>query len=225
MSEELDNMIQNKVEEIKEKNNDIKAISSLSPSESEAKSITEFKLLIISDNVEKKERKEREGKKLKLIYNSKQRILENLKEDDWYNTYRLLKHSRVRYDPENVLKSIKEQAQTHKQLKMEINDEKQQKIYEKIETRKEKLDTQDVGQKRYLMYDLFDFMLLQNYYLNQEIPVPREDRLKKLKTFDGYFYKLSQEFLTASSTAKKARKIEKMANHIFNQLSLEKKNT
>jgi hypothetical protein len=74
-------------------------------------------------------------------------------------------------------------------------------------------DTEDVGQKRYLMYHVFDRLL--NKRLEQLDRDPdKKDSVKSLRDQDGYMYKLSQDFLTNSSTMKKEKTLEKIRKHV-----------
>ncbi|MFB6099709.1 MAG: hypothetical protein ABEK16_00415 [Candidatus Nanohalobium sp.] len=56
----------------------------------------------------------------------------------------------------------------------------------------------DVGEKRFQMFRIFDQILGE---LDR-------DSFKDLQGFDGYLYKLSQDFLTSSSTYEKEQKME-----------------
>lgn len=81
---------------------------------------------------------------------------------------------------------------------------------EDIEDLDEFLDTDDVGQKRYLMYHVLELVLEEVY---DELPEP-EERVKELDGENGYMYKLAQDFLTSSSTMKKEEKLQKMLDYI-----------
>ncbi|MFQ3275197.1 MAG: hypothetical protein ACI9LV_000299 [Candidatus Nanohaloarchaea archaeon] len=81
---------------------------------------------------------------------------------------------------------------------------------ENIEELQEKLETDDVAQKRYLMYRIFEQVLELTY---DEVPEPGQ-RLKQLQNGNGYLYKLAQDFLTESSTMKKREKLDKMVDYI-----------
>lgn len=81
---------------------------------------------------------------------------------------------------------------------------------EDIDNLEEFLDTDDVGQKRYLMYHVFELVLEQVY---EEVPEP-EDRVRELDGENGYIYKLAQDFLTTSSTMEKEQKLEQMLDYI-----------
>lgn len=65
-------------------------------------------------------------------------------------------------------------------------------------------ETEDVGQKRFLMFKVFDDVL-------SELDM---DSVKELDGFDGYLYKISQEFLTSSSTYEKTQKMEKILDQV-----------
>jgi hypothetical protein len=82
--------------------------------------------------------------------------------------------------------------------------------FEQIEELREKLETEDVAQKRYLMYRIFEQVLELTY---DEVPEP-EQRVKQLQDGNGYLYKLAQDFLTESSTMKKREKLDKMVEYI-----------
>ncbi len=75
-------------------------------------------------------------------------------------------------------------------------------------------EEEDVGQKRYLMYRLFE-QLIQKVYEDRGIEVPEpKERVKGLQENEGYVYKLSQDFLTSSSTLEKERKLEKIKDFL-----------
>ena len=76
-----------------------------------------------------------------------------------------------------------------------------------------KLDTDDVGQKRYLMNTIFRRAV--SHRLDQEELDPEQHEvIQELQGVDGYLYKLSQDFLTSSSTFKKQQKLEKILEHV-----------
>lgn len=78
----------------------------------------------------------------------------------------------------------------------------------------EQIDTGDVGQKRYQMYVVFN-LLLEEAYESEDRELPEADeRVSGLEGFQGYLYKLAQEFLTSSSTLEKERKLENMLEHL-----------
>jgi hypothetical protein len=64
------------------------------------------------------------------------------------------------------------------------------------------------------MYKVFDYILKNIYMIKEEVPVKDNYRIKKLEEFDGYMYKLAQEFLNSSSTMEKEEKLNGMIDHI-----------
>lgn len=81
---------------------------------------------------------------------------------------------------------------------------------EKIKELWKELETNDVGQRRYIMFKLFDLMI-EELYSTKDIDLPpTEKRLTRLKDTEGYLYKISQDFLTSSSTMKKEEKLKKI---------------
>jgi len=62
-------------------------------------------------------------------------------------------------------------------------------------------ETNDVGEKRFLMYRALEDIL---------------DEVKKdsITELNGYLYKLTQDFLTSSSTFEKTQKMEKILDYI-----------
>ena len=81
---------------------------------------------------------------------------------------------------------------------------------EEIDDLEEYLDTDDVAQKRYLMYHLFEQLLEEVYDEKPDV----EDRVSDLNGENGYLYKLAQDFLNSSSTMEKERKLQKMIDYI-----------
>jgi hypothetical protein len=77
-----------------------------------------------------------------------------------------------------------------------------------LEDAREKLvelsEIDDVGEKRFLMFKAFDEVLSE---LDME-------SVKDLNGFDGYLYKVSQDFLTSSSTYEKEQKLEKILDRV-----------
>ncbi len=84
---------------------------------------------------------------------------------------------------------------------------------EEIDELVESLETDDVGQKRYMMYRIFD-RLLDAIYEDRDFDVEEEERVMQLRDSEGYLYKLSQDFLMSSSTGEKQRKLEKMIEYV-----------
>lgn len=85
--------------------------------------------------------------------------------------------------------------------------------FEDIQDLKKHLDTDDVAQKRYIMYHIFE-ELLQTRLSIEDVELEIKDKICELKDIDGYMYKLSQDFLTTSSTMEKENKLEKIIEHV-----------
>lgn len=85
--------------------------------------------------------------------------------------------------------------------------------FHEISDLQEELDTDDVAQKRYVMFHIFEKLLeIRLDIENMDPNVP--EKISELKQLDGYMYKLSQDFLTSSSTMKKGNKLEKIIEHV-----------
>lgn len=76
-----------------------------------------------------------------------------------------------------------------------------EEVKEKFEESKE---TDDVAEKRFLMFQAFESILSG---------LDRES-VKDLDGFDGFLYKNSQDFLTSSSSYEKEKKLEKMLKYV-----------
>jgi hypothetical protein len=74
---------------------------------------------------------------------------------------------------------------------------------------------QDVGQKRFQMFEILRFVIKKQFEFSDRKLPPTENRLEELKDLNGYMYKLAQEFLTSSSTLEKERKLEKITGHFI----------
>jgi hypothetical protein len=70
-------------------------------------------------------------------------------------------------------------------------------------------DLEDIGEKRYQMFKLFDEIL----------SILEKESVSDLDGFDGYLYKLSQDFLTSSSTYEKKQKMENILNRVEKKYS------
>lgn len=65
-------------------------------------------------------------------------------------------------------------------------------------------DTDDVAEKRFLMFQSFEKVLSGL----------EKESVKDLDGFDGFLYKNSQDFLTSSSSYEKEKKLEKILNYV-----------
>jgi hypothetical protein len=87
------------------------------------------------------------------------------------------------------------------------------KELEDIEELQQHLDTDDVAQKRYLMFNIFE-KLLEDRLSIEDVDLEIPEKISELKDVDGYMYKLSQDFLTSSSTMEKENTLEKIVEHV-----------
>lgn len=86
------------------------------------------------------------------------------------------------------------------------------KDLDNIEKLQQYLDTDDVAKKRYLMFHIFEKLLEARLSIEDtELEIP--EKITELKQIDGYMYKLSQDFLTSSSTMEKENTLEKIIEH------------
>ena len=74
---------------------------------------------------------------------------------------------------------------------------------EELSEKFEGLDTDDVAEKRYQMFSIFQNILEEEY-----------SDLNNLKAQNGYLYKVSQDFLLSSSTMEKENKLEKIIKYV-----------
>jgi len=150
------------------------------------------------------------------FFNPRKSTIEYI-ESDWWKMNQWLKNADIRYDPEDIFSKFKEE--TAKVKEERLSNIGEDEILYTIWDKKQDLEkTEDIGQKRYLMNEFFNYLLYQNYLLNDEVPVKDNYRIKKLQDFDGYMYKLAQEFLLASSTMEKEQKLEKVIKHVTKDL-------
>lgn len=85
--------------------------------------------------------------------------------------------------------------------------------FDEIDNLKEELETDDVAQKRYLMFHIFE-QLVEARLSIEDKKLETPEKISELKQIDGYMYKLSQDFLTSSSTIKKENTLEKIIEHV-----------
>ena len=74
---------------------------------------------------------------------------------------------------------------------------------EALEKFEESKDTEDVAEKRYLMFLSFQQLLDEM----------NKNSVSDLDGFDGFLYKNSQDFLMSSSTFQKEKKLEKILDY------------
>lgn len=131
-----------------------------------------------------------------------------------YYVFHWMRNIDIRYDPDELISELKEYASDKEDEILEIDEEDRRIISLKIWDYLQDIDNEDVGQQRHLMNRFMDYLVEKNYILSDRIPVKQNYRIEKLQDFDGYMYKLAQDYLTSSSTLEKKQKIEKMAEHV-----------
>lgn len=177
--------------------------------------------IIVDENWRKRVTTEKEnGVVFEYFYNSQEWAESYFEDRDhiWY-MYHWMKNADVKYDPENIFQKLEEKADEWKDRKLDLSKQQKNRIRYGIWDFQQDLEkVEDIGQKRFIMNKFFDYLLDKNYLINQEPLVKDNYKLERLKQFDGYMYKLAQEFLTNSSTMKKQRKLEKMIDHITRKI-------
>lgn len=174
--------------------------------------------IIVGGNYRRRETVRAEGVVVEKLYNSMEWSREYLTQEEWWKNYRWYANAEIFYDPNNLFDELASYAEKIKDEKMELTDHHRKEISYYIWDFKQDIDSKDVAQRRYMMNQLFEYLLQKQYYLKNQVPVKRNYRLEKLKEFDGYMYKLAQEFLTSSSTLEKEQKLEKMIEHVTRSL-------
>lgn len=219
MTEELENLVESEVEEL-ESREDVRAVAVVgSYARQPDQEHNDIDLYIIVDGDWRKRKGELvEGVVFEKFFNSMELAKSYLEEKagndiDWYLPYSWFTNADVRYDPENLFQKLADQAEDTREKKMSQEVDREELLYN-IWDLKQDIETDDVGQKRYMMYQLFDYLLEKHYSLKDELPVKENYRVKKLQDFDGYMYKLAQDFLNSSSTHEKEQKLEKMIDHV-----------
>jgi hypothetical protein len=104
---------------------------------------------------------------------------------------------------------------------MTLSDEEKQEAAERIEKFRQGLETDDVAQKRFTMYRFFDFLLEKYFQLEDVKAGAPEKRLEKLKELNGHVYKISQDFLLASSTMEKEQHLDKIVEKVSGELQVQ----
>jgi predicted nucleotidyltransferase len=174
--------------------------------------------VIVDESWRKRETEEVEDVVVERFYNSFEGAKAYLEQDDWWKTFHWFKNADVRYDPEGLFDDLEEAAMEKKEEALDLSEQDENEILYSIWDRRQDLDSDDVGKQRFLMNDFVDYLVLQNFRLKGEVPVKRNYRLGKLESFDGYMYKLVQEFLMSSSTLEKEEKLDKMVSYVTRTL-------
>jgi len=174
--------------------------------------------IIVEGNYRKRKTEEVDGVVFEKFFNSMDWCRKYLKRDDWWKNYRWYTKAEVYHDPDDLFDKLVSEAKDIREGQMSLSDQDKKEISYTIWDFQQDIESNDVAQKRFMMNQLFEYLLHKQYYLKDQVPVKRNYRLQKLKQFDGYMYKLAQEFLNSSSTLEKERKLEKIINHISRDL-------
>ncbi len=212
--------VKKQVQEIKEEE-DVKAVgvfgSYAREPEAEHNDIDIY--IIVEEDYRKRVTEEIDGVVVEKFYNSVNWVEHYIKdEEEWWKCYHWFNNGDIRCDPENVFEDFLEQLEDVKEERLDLSEDEKKEISYYIWDFQQDLDSDDVAQKRFMMNQLFQYLLEKHYLLKDEVLVKKNYRLKKLKEFDGYMYKLSQDFLNSSSTLEKERKLEKMVDHVSKKL-------
>jgi len=174
--------------------------------------------VVVEDNWRKRVTEKIDGVVVERFFNSIEWSEQYLEVENWWYNYRWFKNADVRYDEEDLFQELRQKAEEVKEEKMKLSDEELREISYRIWDMNQDIDSKDVSQKRFMMNQLFDFLLEKHYLLNNEVPVKENYRLEKLQEFDGYMYKLSQDFLLSSSTMEKRETLDKIVEHVSRKL-------
>ncbi len=175
--------------------------------------------VIVKGGWRKRETFQENGVVWEVFYNSIDWIKTYFEEDrNWY-TYHWLSNADVRHDPENLFEELEDLAEEWKENQFKVDKER---LLYSIWDIQQDLDSSDVGQKRFMMHKAFNRLLDKHYLLKEEPLVKDNYKLKRMKDFDGYMYKLSQEFLMESSTMKKEQKLNKIIEHVTKNIGVPK---
>ncbi len=216
MSTELDKIVDSKVEELKSKDyvRAVALVGSYAREKNQSHNDIDF-YVIVKGEWRKRKTFEYRDEVLEIFYNSFEWAKSYFDQKDKWYMYHWMKNKDVRYDPENLFEELDNLSDEFKQRQFDINEERiSYTVWDYIQD----IESDDVAQKRFMMYQTFDY-ILKKHYLIKKIPLVKPNyRLEKLKEFDGYMYKLSQEFLTSSSTYEKNKKLEKIIDHFTKTL-------
>ncbi len=218
MSTDLQELVDSKVNELKKEDN-VRAVAVVgSYARTPGKNHNDIDIFVVVDEEwRRRETYEENGEVWEIFYNSMDWIESYFEEGQWY-LYHWIKNRDVKYDPEGLFEELEDLAEEFKEEEFDLNKER---ISYNIWDLLQDINSDDVAQKRLMMYQAFDY-ILEKHYLVCEQPLVKENyRLEKLKEFDGYMYKLSQEFLNSSSTAEKERKLDKIVEHFSRKLGRE----
>ena len=219
MKDISEEFVEQKVEEL-EKREDVKAVGVVGSyarnPEGEHNDLDLY--IVVTGDWRKRVTEEFDGMVLEKFFNSLEWSEKYLEEDGWWKSYSWFTEADVRYDPENIFDQLSEKAEELREEKMDLSQQERKEISYSIWDMSQDIKSEDVAQKRFMLQKLFEYLLEKQYYLKDQLLVKENYRLEKLKEFDGYMYKLSQDFLLASSTMEKEKKLEKIIDHVSKNL-------
>ena len=170
--------------------------------------------IVVDEDWRKRETEKVDGLVVERFYNSFEGAKAYLEKDEWWKTFHWYKNADVRHDPEGLFDELEKTAEEKKDEALNMSEEDEKELLYSIWDRRQDLGSEDVGRQRFLMNDFMDYLVQQNFILKGVVPVKKNYRLEKLESFDGYMYKLVQDFLMSSSTLEKKSKLDKMVSYV-----------
>ncbi|MFB6116169.1 MAG: hypothetical protein ABEK10_01540 [Candidatus Nanosalina sp.] len=174
--------------------------------------------VLVSGEWYKRKTEEIDGITVEYFYNSMNKAVEWLEGEQWWKNYHWYMNADVRYDPEDRFETLREKAEQVRDKEMNLTQQEKEEYAYEIWDNLQDLETDDVAQKRYLMNSFFDELVQKHYMLEEKVPVKNNYRVKHLRDFSGYMYKLAQDFLLASSTMEKEKTLQKIVEHVSDGL-------
>lgn len=174
--------------------------------------------ILVEGEWRKRESKKVEGVVVEKFFNSLEAAENYLEGDDWWKNYHWYANWDVKYDPDNILPELEKKARKVREARLDLSEKDKEEIAYTIWDKRQDFDCDDVAQKRYLMNEFFNYLVFQFYRLEGEVPVKSNYRVENLNNFNGYMYKLSQDFLLSSSTMEKENKLGEIVDYISRQL-------
>jgi len=214
MKEIKEEFVENQVEQLKERE-DVRAIAVVgSYARNPEGDHNDLDLYIVVEGEwRKRDTEEIEGVVVEKFFNSMEWARHYFERDkENYYMIQWMENVDVRHDPENVFGDLKDLAAERKEDVLDVDEERV--LYNVWDRKKELERIEDVGQKRFFMYSFLEYLLKVDYRVRGKIPVKDNYLIENLESFDGYMYKLAQEFLNSSSTYEKEEKLEKMIQHV-----------
>lgn len=219
MTKIREEFVERQVEEIKLRE-DVKAVAVVgSYARNPEGEHNDLELYVVIDGEwRKRVTEEVDGVVVEKFFNSLEWSEKYLDQDDWWRNYRWFANADVRYDEEDSFQELREKAEEIRKERMNLSEQNLKEMSYSIWDMNQDIGSRDVSQKRFMMNQLFDYLLEKQYLLKNKVPVKKNYRLEKLQEFDGYMYKLSQDFLLSSSTMEKEKKLEKIIQHVSKNL-------